>query len=85
VEDQKPTKFSDLEPRILAALQQKGNTLGLTEEPMDIVGMTSIMMQDDLGTYQIGGKSIPAVVVVGHNTGRVYQFAIKALLPDVDI
>jgi hypothetical protein len=42
-------------------------------------------IQDELGGIYIGGKSIPVVMVVGNSTGRVYQFALKALLPEVQI
>jgi hypothetical protein len=82
--DKKPLKYTDIESQILTALERKGQSLGLTPEPLNIIGMTSIQLQDDLSSIQFGGNSLPVVVVVGQNTGRVYQFALKALLPDLE-
>ena len=35
------------------------------------------------GSFMIGGPTLPMVALVGNTTGRVYYFALKALLPDL--
>jgi hypothetical protein len=72
VDNQK--KFSDYKKSILAALNEKlrDNKLGISES-VDLVD--GFFMQ----------KSIPSIVLVGKDSGRLYFIALKALLPDIEI
>lgn len=74
--------FEELKPRILQALQQRrieGELTGLTL----VDGFVMQGLQDRTNGIFIGGKSIPLVAVVGNTSGRMYYFALKALLPDL--
>jgi hypothetical protein len=33
----------------------------------------------------LGGPSIPTIGIVGNTSGRIYTFALKAILPDIQI
>jgi hypothetical protein len=74
--------YGELEPRILQALAQRQRLPGVNE-PLTLIGITTLTLQDRLDVVSIGGKNIPIVIVVGTETGRIYQFALKALLPDL--
>ena len=50
-----------------------------------IEGFAMQSIQPQTEGISIGGNAIPMVIVVGNTTGRVYQFALKALLPDVTL
>lgn len=78
--------YEELEPEILAALG-KQPLLGIKDEKdgFTIVGMSSISLNSDTESITFGGKSIPVVVVIGTASGRIYQYAIKALLPNLEI
>ena len=43
------------------------------------------MYKELTGAFVIGGPTIPMIAVVGNNSGRIYFFALKALLPDIEI
>lgn len=82
--------FNSLKKQITEALNDRfskqgalfsGETSGFTL----VDGFVMQSIQDKLGGIYIGGKSIPMVMVVGNSSGRIYYFALKALLPDVNI
>jgi len=37
------------------------------------------------GAFVIGGPTVPAVAVVGKSTGLIYTFALKVLIPDIQL
>jgi len=81
--------FATLKGQITAALNQKflngaafmGENQGFTL----VDGFVMQTLQDNPAGFVIGGKSVPMVMVVGNATGRVYYFALKALVPSVNI
>lgn len=81
----KPLKFSDHKQSILEALQEKGQSLGINESVNLIDGfINQPIYQEFSGNVIIGGPTIPMIAVVG-NSGRVYFFALKALLPNLEM
>lgn len=79
-------KFSEIKPKLINALQSKSAQLGVNEPVTLVDGFVNQPFQSELsGSFVIGGPTIPMVMLVGNNTGRVYFFALKVLLPDVDI
>lgn len=80
--------FSELKPKIQKAIEKR-----LDENPIDgengfilIDGFIMKTIQPKLsGSVVIGGPSVPMVGIVGKTTGRVYLFALKVLLPDIEI
>jgi hypothetical protein len=81
--------FTDLREQIIVALNSRfairesfpGESAGFTL--IDGFAIQSIQAQS--GGIVIGGNSIPMVVVVGNTTGRIYYFALKALLPALTV
>lgn len=51
-----------------------------------IDGFLNDPLQTSIGTgYSLGGPSLPLVAVVGATTGKVYYFALKALIPTIQL
>jgi|GEM_PF-795330 hypothetical protein len=49
-------------------------------------GFTYMPIQSSVGVaYQIGGPAVPVVGAVGNNTGKVYYFPLKVLVPRVEL
>lgn len=77
--------FEDYKQRITDALKQKGN-LGIQEPVTLIDGFVNQPIQKEIsGSFMIGGPAIPMIMLLGNNSGRVYFFALKAILPDIKI
>jgi hypothetical protein len=81
--------FDQYKKQITSAIQQRiaqsslpGETSGVTL----VDGFIMQAIQETLGEgLVLGGPAIPMVAIVGNTTGRVYFFAFKALLPDVEL
>ena len=80
-------KFDDYKQRITDAIQaelqatpiigENGFTLveGFIMQPLN---------KEVSGNIIIGGPTIPLVAIVGNTSGRMYYFALKALLPNLE-
>lgn len=78
--------FADYRDRLIKALTAKGNDLGINEPISLIDGFIQQPIQQDIsGAFVIGGPSIPMVAAVGNRSSRIYFFALKALIPDIQI
>lgn len=77
---QKSIKFEDYKEQIVSAIKSRSSSLGI-HEPVTIVdGFTNLMINKEMtGSLVIGGPTIPAIILVGKTTGRIYTFAAKAL------
>jgi hypothetical protein len=81
--------FNSLKSQITTALNQKfqnreaflGETTGFTL----VDGFAIQTIQDQTAGFILGGKSVPMVIVVGNTTGRIYYFALKALIPNLEL
>lgn len=81
-----PINFLDYRQRILDALNTRADALGINEPTTLIDGFISQPLQSELtGAFVIGGPTIPMIAVVGQTSGKIYYFALKALLPDINI
>lgn len=77
-------QFEEVKESLLAALKKKAKLGG--EDFTLLNGFILQGIQQRLsGNFTIGGPAIPLVAVVGNNTGQVHFFALKALLPDLDL
>lgn len=75
--------FTEYKQKILDALTSKGN-LGITEPVTLIDGFINQPISNELsGNIVIGGPAIPMIMLIGNNTGRIYFFALKAVLPNI--
>lgn len=83
-----PIKFSDIKNRLQLALQEK---LQLTPIPNEngfsiIEGFMTLPLQGEISNnVMIGGPNIPIIGIVGNTSGRIYTFALKAILPEIQI
>lgn len=84
--EKKTLKFSDYKDQIIKVLQEKQTSLGIHEPVTLVDGFINQPIQKELsGGFVIGGPAIPMIAVVGNNSGRMYFFALKALLPNVEL
>ena len=80
--------FADLRVRIQTAVNEKIQLLGITDpQGFTIVdSFVPVNLQPKIGGGQfLGGPYIPVVALVANSTGEVRYFALKNLLPDLDI
>lgn len=75
--------FDDCKERIKSEIDSRSSQLGINEPVTLINGFTYLPIQKEIsGNIRIGGPSIPAIMLVGSNTGRIYLFALKAIIKD---
>jgi len=81
--ENKSLKFSEYKEQIIKSLNDKGSSLGI-QEPVKLIGgfINQPVYNELTDSFVIGGPTIPMIAVVG-NSGRIYFFALKALLPDI--
>ena len=83
-DERKTLKFSEHKKNITKALESR--ELGIDEEISLIDGFINQPVFKELtGAIVIGGPTIPMIAAVGNSSGRVYFFALKAILPEVEI
>lgn len=83
-----PIKFSDIKIELQAALQEKlKQSPILGEAGFTLVeGFMTLSLQGEVSNnIIIGGPVIPTVGVVGNTSGRIYTFALKVILPKIQI
>ena len=81
-------KFSEIKERLVQALNLKlsQNKLSVNEKVTIVDGFVNQPLSMELsGAFVIGGPAVPMIMLVGNDSGRVYYFALKAILPDVQI
>lgn len=87
--DVKPTyTFAQLLGEIQTALNVKVQAGSFHPDTLLILleGFIYTPIQPNVGgNYIIGGPAIPMVGAVGNNTGQVYYFPLKALVPRVEL
>ena len=81
-------KFSDIKAELQTALGEKlKQTPILGEAGFTLIdGFMTLSLNGELSNNLIiGGPSIPTVGIVGNTSGRIYTFALKAILPNIKI
>lgn len=81
-------KFSEIKNDLIIALNKKlkSNKLHLSEKVTIIDGFINQPISMELsGSFVIGGPAIPMIMLIGDESGRIYYFALKAILPNVGI
>lgn len=83
-QQKKKITFDDIKSDVLFALQDKAKNLG---EPVSLIeGFISGPFSTELSNSTVlGGPTIPMVMLVGDESGRLYFFALKALLNNIEI
>lgn len=81
-------KFLDIKDKLQSALKEKlENTPIHGEEGFTLIEgfMVTSILNEISNNIFIGGPNIPTVGIVGNTSGRIYTFALKAVLPNVPI
>ncbi|MBI5023304.1 MAG: hypothetical protein HZC05_04075 [Candidatus Magasanikbacteria bacterium] len=80
-------KFDDYKQRVTDAIQAKFQMTPIIGENGFTLVEGFIMQplsKEVSGNIIIGGPTIPLVAIVGNTSGRMYYFALKALLPNLE-
>ena len=81
-------KFSEIKQEIIEVLNNKLNNqkLHITEKVTLVDGFVNQPLSTELsGSFVIGGPSVPMIILVGDESGQIYYFALKAILPEIGI
>ncbi|MDD5626221.1 MAG: hypothetical protein PHG83_03580 [Patescibacteria group bacterium] len=81
-------KFSEIKENLVNALNEKlkNNKLYIPEKVTIIEGFVNQPLSMELtGSFVIGGPAVPMIMLVGNDSGRIYYFALKAILPEIKI
>jgi hypothetical protein len=83
---QKIIKFEDVKDQIMAALQDPSKKFGIEEEVTLFDGFVNQPVCTELsGTYMIGGPTMPMIMLIGNDSGKIHFLALKAILEDIDL
>ena len=83
----KVIKFSEIKDELIKALNDKlqSNRLHISEKVTIVDGFINQPLSMELsGSFVIGGPAVPMIMLVGNESGRIYYFALKAVLPNYD-
>lgn len=84
--DKKVYRFEDLKKNIIDKLKERTSTLGINEPVTFLEGFVMEPFKTELtGAFTVGGPTVPMIMLIGSNSGRVYFFALKALLPELEL
>lgn len=81
-------KFSEIKEDLVKVLNEKikNNKLHLSEKVTIVDGFVNQPLSMELsGSFIIGGPAVPMIMLVGDESGRIYYFALKAILPEIKI
>jgi len=79
-------KFLEYKDEILNILNEKisKGEIKLNEKVNLVDGFFMQSFQDTLQGIQLGGRTVPSIMLVGES-GQIYFFAIKVILPNIEI
>ncbi len=79
--------FSEHKDEILKALNEKMSKgeIKIQEKVTIVEGFFMQSFQDTLQGIQLGGRTVPSIMLVGEESGQIYFFALKAILPNIQI
>lgn len=82
-------KFEEYKDRITNKITENVLSKNILIDPEGFIlldGFFNIPFQPVLnGSINLGGPTIPAVAIIGKSTGLIHYFALKALIPDIEI
>jgi len=84
----KTIKFETIKADLLRALNEKitSGNWHIIEKVTIIDGFVNQPLSMELsGSFVIGGPAIPMILLVGDDSGQIYYFALKAILPNIQI
>lgn len=82
-------KFELYKESIISKISENALSKNIIIDPEGFIlfdGFFNIPFQPILnGSINLGGPTLPAVAIIGKSTGLIHYFALKALLPDIEI
>lgn len=84
----KALKFDKYKDMIVNAIQEKlkENPIFPEEDFVILEGFFNQPIQNEIaGKIIIGGPTLPMVAIVGKKTARIYFFALRVLLPNLEL
>ncbi len=76
--------FDECKKSIMEALETRWN-MGINESVTLVDGFVNQPISDKLdNNFTVGGPSIPMIMLVWGDSWRIYYFALKALLPNIN-
>jgi hypothetical protein len=82
-------KFEEYKDRITTKITESVLSKNILIDPEGFIlfdGFFNIPFQPALnGSINLGGPTVPAVAIIGKSTGIIHYFALKALIPDIEI
>lgn len=80
---QKIINFEDVKEEILTELKNRYNELEISEPVSLVDGFVNQQFGMELSSsIVIGGPIIPMIMLLGKKSGRIYFFALKAILKE---
>jgi hypothetical protein len=83
-----PINFEQYKEQIQAAIEVRLKQ-GIIKDPMGFIlidGFISLSYNKDVtNSLIVGGPSIPSIAVVGKSTGLIHTFALKVLIPNIQL
>ena len=84
--EKKICRFVDIQNDILRALKDRSGSLAISEPVTLIDGFIMEPYKSELtGAFTVGGPTIPMIMLLGNESGRIYLFALRALLPELTL
>ena len=80
--------FEQYKQQIQLAIEQRIKQKVISDSQGFILldGFINIQLQKDMaGSIVIGGPSVPSVAVVGKSSGLIHTFALKVLIPNIQL
>ena len=76
--------FKDYKEELTQKINDKKRKKGIDEELVLMEGFVQHVFSPHLtGSIHLTGKYVPIVMAVGRESGRVYYFALKVLIPNI--
>lgn len=80
----KLVKFEEIKDQIIAELEKRSAIIQISEPVTLVDGFLNEPFSKELSdTFVIGGPTVPMIMLVGNDSGKIYFFALKALLRDI--
>ncbi len=82
----KVIKFEDVKQSLIEELQKRSDKIGITESVTLLEGFVSEPFSKEYSnTYVLGGPMVPMIMLIGNESGRIYFFALKAILKNIEL
>lgn len=83
-EKSKLIKFEQVKDKILIELRERAEKINFSESVTLIDGFFNEPFSKEMSdSFVLGGPTVPMIMLVGNDTGRIYFFALKAFIKDL--